>query len=675
MKISAILSNIELGQFALPEFQRGYVWGREDVRKLFSSLYNRYPVGGFLVWTTQPDPNTVRGDLTQPGAAVKLLLDGQQRATSLYGVMRGQPPEFFQGDTRAFTDLYFHVSDETFEFYGPIKMRDDPLWVSVTGVFQAELAEIGKPLLEHTTDLGVFSKYHQNLMWLRGIGDISLHIEEISGDNLAIDEVVEIFNLVNSGGTKLSTADLALARLCADSPLVRNELRRLLGEWDQAQFSFRQEWLLRCATAVATNQASFNGLRGVSASEFDGALKKTSQSIDFILNLLGDRLGVDHGRVLASPYSLAAITRLVAERGGTVTDLQTQQQMLFWYMHSFMWGRYSGSTETRLQRDLDALESGGTEGLIRELEQWRGSLTVRPDDFDSWSVGARFYPLLYILTRVNASRDIANGMRLSHALLGKHSKLQVHHIFPKKRLYAAGYGRPEVNALANFCFLTALGNQSISASDPAVYLAQAEERNPGVLASQWIPQDEALWHIDRYPDFLANRRKLLADAANDLLRTLLQGGATASQQADDISALVTSAPTQTFELQPADDGDDQEISEILALAADLRIAAPETHHAVCDDETGEILAVADIAWPQGIQPGRTQPVAFLIDADAHTEEQLGELGYRFFTTKARLVWHLEELLGIDIDGDEIVGEVGDQSPLGRLTESRPTDLR
>ena len=85
MKIAAILNNIELEQFALPEFQRGYVWGREDVRGLFDSLYRRYPVGGFLVWTTQPEPETVRGGAGSSGTAVKLLLDGQQRATSLYG--------------------------------------------------------------------------------------------------------------------------------------------------------------------------------------------------------------------------------------------------------------------------------------------------------------------------------------------------------------------------------------------------------------------------------------------------------------------------------------------------------------------------------------------------------------------------------------------------------------
>lgn len=657
MKISAILSNIEQEQFALPEFQRGYVWGREDVRNLFDSLYRRYPVGGFLVWTTQPDPQTVRGDAGQAGGAVKLLLDGQQRATSLFGVVHGRPPDFFQGNEKAFTDLYFNVETETFEFYGPVKMADDPLWVSVTDLFNSEFEQVVHQFEQRSGNFPLIT-YIKRLNRLLEIRETDLHIEEIAGGDLSVDEVVEIFNRVNSGGTKLSSADLALARLCAHSPQVRNELRRLLGDWENAQFPFRQEWLLRCATAVATNQASFNSLRDVSVSEFDAALKRAAQSIEFILNLFGDRLGIDHSRVLAGPYALAALIRMVSEQGGAVTDHQTQRRMLFWYMHCFMWGRYSASTETKLQRDLHALESSGIDGLIRELEQWRGSLTVQPDDFDSSSIGARFYPLLYILTRVNASRDLFTGIQLSHSLLGQHSKLQVHHIFPKKRLYDAGYSRSQVNALANFCFLTALGNQSISATDPARYLAAAEADNPGVLASQWIPQEEALWQIDRYPDFLAARRALLADAANDLLRTLLEGSDTPAQPVGGRAAAASEKSPLAFELQPAEDeAEDEEIRDVLALASELGIAAPETHYEICDDKTDEVLAVADIAWPQGIQPGRPPPVAFLIDADAHTEEQLGELGYRFFTTKARLVWHLEELLGIDIDGDQIIGEV------------------
>ena len=654
MKIAAILNNIELEQFALPEFQRGYVWGREDVRGLFDSLYRRYPVGGFLVWTTQPDPETVRGGAGSPGAAVKLLLDGQQRATSLYGVMRGRPPEFFQGNVRAFTDLYFNVRSETFEFYGPVKMRDDPLWLSVTDLFQSELAAVIRKVPHHTDG---YEDMLQRLMMLRGIGDMELHIEEIAGDGHNIDEVVEIFNRVNSGGTKLSSADLALARLCAHSPQARNELRHLLRVWAQSGFYFKQEWLLRCATAVATNQASFSSLRGVSVSEFSVALKKAAQSTDFLLNLLKARLGIDHDRVLASSYALVALARLVSGRGGSINDVHTQQRILFWYAHCFMWGRYSGPVETRIRRDLVALETDGVDGLIEEIAQWRGSLEVRPDDFASSSVGARFYPLMYILTRVNDARDLQNGLSLSHGMLGYRSKLHVHHIFPKKRLYDAGYSRSRVNALANFCFLTAESNWHIGAADPAAYLAEAEERNPGVLRSQWIPEDKTLWSIDRYPEFLEARRDLLTDAANEMLERLGAGREASHTHAPAPTPGPPVAAPPSDEPQTREDEDDPEIAAMLALADDLGIAAPESHHEICDDETGEVLAVADIAWPQGIQTGRAEPVALLLAPDPETEAHLGERGYRFFTSTRRLVWHLEELLGVDIDGDQVIGEV------------------
>lgn len=683
MKISAILNNIELEQFALPEFQRGYVWGRENVRGLFDSLYRRYPVGGFLVWTTQPDSETVRGGSAPSGAAVKLLLDGQQRATSLYGVMRGEPPEFFQGNERAFADLYFDVRRETFEFYGPVKMRDDPLWVSVTDLFQSELEDVVTRVAGHTEDFKAVLEYQTRLMKLLGIGDVDLHIEEIAGDGRSIDEVVEIFNRVNSGGTKLSSADLALARLCAHSPQARNELRHLLAGWAQSGFFFKQEWLLRCATAVATNQASFSSLRDVSVSEFSVALKKAARSVDFLLNLLNSRLGIDHHRVLASNYALVALARLVSDRGGSINDVHAQQRLLFWYVHCFLWGRYSGSVETRIRRDLEALDKGDIDGLIEEMAQWRGSLEVRPDDFSSWSVGARFYPLLYILTRVTEAKDLQNGLLLSHGMFGYKSKLHVHHIFPKKRLYDAGYTRPQVNALANFCLLTAESNWDISAADPAEYFAEAEARNPGVLASQWIPDDQALWSIDRYPEFLAARRDLLAAAANELLDTL-QAGLQSPHAQTAAPATRASTPSETPDKpQALDDEDDPDIVAVLALADDVGIARPESHHEICDDETGEVLATVDIAWPEGIQPGRTEPVALLVVPDPETETHLGERGYRFFTSMRKLVWHLEELLGVDIDGDQIIGEVepdigGIQSQTAEasgIARARLTDLQ
>src|SRR5215217_6440907 len=102
MKIKVILELIDAGDIALPEFQRGYVWNRDQVRGLFTSLYRGYPVGSLMTWNTRAETAAARGGVSTDGT-VKLLLDGQQRITSLYGVIRGRAPQFFEGNKQAFT--------------------------------------------------------------------------------------------------------------------------------------------------------------------------------------------------------------------------------------------------------------------------------------------------------------------------------------------------------------------------------------------------------------------------------------------------------------------------------------------------------------------------------------------------------------------------------------------
>ena len=103
---------------------------------LFDSLYRRHPIGGLLVWATESKTAVHRGDGQLSAGVVKLLLDGQQRITSLYGVVRGEPPKFFDGNVQTFTGLRFHLDSETFSFYQPVKMQDDPLWIDVTDLMK-----------------------------------------------------------------------------------------------------------------------------------------------------------------------------------------------------------------------------------------------------------------------------------------------------------------------------------------------------------------------------------------------------------------------------------------------------------------------------------------------------------------------------------------------------------
>lgn len=115
MQISTILDQIDLHSIALPKFQRGFVWNRDQVRGMMHSLYRKHPIGSLLVWVTKAEEAQARGDVSLPPGSVKLLLDGQQRITSLYGIIRGEPPEFFDGDTKVISGLYFNLEDEEFK--------------------------------------------------------------------------------------------------------------------------------------------------------------------------------------------------------------------------------------------------------------------------------------------------------------------------------------------------------------------------------------------------------------------------------------------------------------------------------------------------------------------------------------------------------------------------------
>jgi hypothetical protein len=119
--------------------------------------------------------------------------------------------------------------------------------------------------------------------------------------------------------------------------------------------------------------------------------------------------------------------------------------------------------------------------------------------------------VLYLLTRMGGARDWGTGLALKANLLGKMNRLEVHHIFPKAQLYKRKFKKPEVNALANFCFLTKDTNIDISDRLPEEYFPEVEAGHPGALASQWVPTDPQLWKLENYRDFLEARKELLAE--------------------------------------------------------------------------------------------------------------------------------------------------------------------
>ena len=644
MKISTILDQIDNGAIALPVFQRGYVWNRNQVRELMDSLYVRHPVGSLLTWVTRTENVTSRGDgPLQPGY-VRLLLDGQQRITSLYGIIRGKHPPFFEGNADTFTGLYFNMVTELFQFYAPIRMKQEQGWISVTKLMQYGIGEFIEQIYRNPILEGKAAKYIGRLNRIATIPDIELHAEDVTGEEKTVDMVVDVFNRVNSGGTKLTKGDLALAKICAAWPEARTDMKTRLDQWKAAGFSFKLEWLLRCVNSLVTGEALFPALENVSTAKLQEGLGKTEKHVNHLLNLISSRLGLDHNRVLGSPYSFPLMVKYVEKRKGKLSDPRERDKLLFWYIHTLLWGRYSSSTETVLNQDLESIKciEGGLDRLLAGLRRNRGDLRVIPNDFTGWSRSSRFYPLLYMLTRVNDSRNWCDGAKLSAHILGKLGSLQLHHIFPKSLLYKHGYSRNEVNALANFTFLTQECNLEVSNRKPAEYMPEFVEKQPGAIESHWIPMDPELWKIENYRQFLEARRELLARAANKFLDSLLEGSV------PEVEPVGTMLGARGILLGGVESEDEEKILlDANIWVIEQGLPEGEFGYELVDEATEELLAVLDLAWPDGFQQGYSQPVALLIDEGSEIERIVSQTGFRFYTDVDSLKRYVgEEILAI-----------------------------
>jgi hypothetical protein len=267
----------------------------------------------------------------------------------------------------------------------------------------------------------------------------------------------------------------------------------------------------------------------------------------------------------------------------------------------------------------------------------------------SWSLRARFYPLLYMLTWVCHAQDWETGVELSNSLMGKFNRLQVHHIFPKALLYRHGYSKADVNAIANLTFLTQETNLLVSDRDPAEYLEAFAHKHPGAVASHWIPMDRDLWRVENYYAFLATRREHLAQAANAFLDGLLAGAVPER-------ATYPSVLEQRVMMVPGGVESEEEerlIQECNTWIGQQGLPEGEYLYELTDALTGEPLAVLDLAWTSGLQEGYSQPMALLIGEGQEMEEAANCAGYRYFTdVNAFRAYVQQEILAIDSASEE-----------------------
>jgi hypothetical protein len=206
------------------------------------------------------------------------------------------------------------------------------------------------------------------------------------------------------------------------------------------------------------------------------------------------------------------------EHHSTITG-DVEKGLLRWFYVASLRGRYSGSGETNLDEDIKAVHGEDPIALLmRNTLKPEEKIEVLADEFDDAGGRNPLFPMTYAAAKKRGAKDWFKGIALGTDAIGEDHQIEIHHIFPKALLKERGERRKDIDEIANLAFLMARPNKQISKREPDAYLSEIADKHPERLVAQSVPMDRKLWKLDRFQDFLAARRKLLAEAVTKLLQ-------------------------------------------------------------------------------------------------------------------------------------------------------------
>ena len=469
----------------------------------------------------------------------KVILDGQQRLTTLYLLIKGEIPPYYtiyDFDNNDPRHLYFNVFTGEFQFHMKTKMDTNPFWNSVIDCFDEEKVEafdISEKFIEKNVDRDfreVAKTISKNLTRLRLIKKQQYPIQSVP-KTATIDEAIDVFDLVNSKGTKLTDAELVLTHFTGTWAQARRVMKKKILDLKEIGFELNLDLLSRMMVVTLTKSALFKKntklkYDNFSEEDYKTAWSKISKALNYLVPILQQDGLISSTNDLNTNNILVPIVFYLVNNDNKFTG-KLKYRFLHWMFQALIWGRYSGQTGQRLDKDIHIINNQPDfiDGLLNEIRDQRGRLEVKPSDLEGRGAGHALYKMLYIVTKANKAIDWANGGAI-YGTIGDYYSIQSHHIFPQAYLYREKYDsqnhldKKRVNEIANRAFITRDANYYISDTAPDDYLPEIEKVFPNALKKQFIPSDRTTWVADRYEDFLEIRRQAIADEINEFLQNL-----------------------------------------------------------------------------------------------------------------------------------------------------------
>lgn len=510
--LARLVQQIEQGTLRIPRFQREFTWDRARVRNLFDSMVKEYPIGTLFFWEAPAKYNHFLREveaLQQPPLeqqkSYTLIIDGQQRLTSIYAVIKG-----LTVDDEDFGRLAIDLSvdnaheQDMFSFRDPDNMR----WVAVRDLLDTNPFEIYERLSQQKYKL----RFQQCLNLLQ---NYPFSVVEVS--NMGLRETVEIFERINQQGKRLSRYDLIAASVMTKDFDLREKTETDLLERLPLEFSDLSETNIPQALALnIRNSTEFQVQMNLQTQDIQKVWDETIECLLLSVDFVSSRYRALRLEFVPYEAMLPVLQHLFFVAGDQINgSAQTLEQVDHWFWQAAFGNRYSGASQTAMTSDAASFRE-----YINTQRGFNLPLTLTHRALANGSMRATTSAvrngILCLLSLRDPRRfDTGETFRISGPGFERFTRAENHHIFPSGFLKLQNFKTKDVHWIPNFSFIPSEISKKIGDTPPSQYMADfrkqlGDMRFAEVMHSHLIPveSDSGIW-IDDYNLFLNQRAALL----------------------------------------------------------------------------------------------------------------------------------------------------------------------
>jgi len=542
--IKCLNNRDEQGGYWLPNIQRPFVWKTEQIERLYDSILREYPIGTFLIWKTKSDLkrrkfidnyksgiNLSNFYIPQDKAQKMMVLDGQQRLQSLYIGLLGSYDgtelyiNILSGDLVAPEDIKFDFkfkdkNEVTFPYilfkelvFTDLKPRD--IVKSIINVNQINEEQVDRISDNIELIREVFCTQENILYQL---------IDSVDRPNTYKEEdIVEIFIRANSGGTPLGKSDLLFSLLNASWEEAENNMDELLEDLNKTGYSFDRDFILKTSLVILDKGAKYEIDKFRLPDVKEGIEKnwlKIANTLRYVKDFIYGKTFLKTDKTLPSYNSLIPII-YSKYHYPEMWDKNLELDLVDYLIKVNLTGVFGGVSDSFTDSLISIVKSNKgfkKNEIFGEIRSKGKSMEIIKNALLGYHYSSKEIHLLF---------NLWYGFNYQPAW--DQNKPQIDHIFPQGvlkgikvpnpdtgKMNIMKYKRWDRDQIANLMLLTAHENGAANKRDtlPKDWFSDKSEE---YLDAHLIPKDPELWELDRFEDFIQERRKLLLTKFSNIL--------------------------------------------------------------------------------------------------------------------------------------------------------------